>query len=137
PTPDSRLFAIVIDDLHLLEKDLVNIKRLLMEIMKSLSPDDEVALVFVSRSDLGVNFTRDTGKIVSTIDHLRSALGFGLDSMTSATFVPPNFAAVAARTSAITLHNVAKSLAGSRHPRRAIFWISDGDTSDTFGADGP
>jgi VWFA-related protein len=133
PTPDSRLFAIVVDDLHLLEKDLVNLKRLLTELLKSISPDDEVALVFVSRSDLGINFTRNTGKLMAAITNIRAALGFGLDSLATAAFIPPNAAAVAARTSADTLRNVAKSLGGSRHPRRAIFWISDGDTADAFG----
>jgi VWFA-related protein len=137
-TPDSRLFAIVIDDLHLLEKDLVNIKRILTEFLASLSADDEVALVFVSHSDLGVNFTRNTGKLVSTISNLRASLGFGLDALGS----DPSGNAGAytmnyARSSVITLRNVAKSLAGSRHPRRAILWVSNGETIDMFGLDGP
>jgi VWFA-related protein len=134
-TPDSRLFAIVIDDLHLLEKDLINIKRILTDFLKSISPNDEVAMVFVTRSDLGVNFTRNAGTLVSTVDNLRAGLGFGFDSLAQAPQGRAPYAA--ARSSAITLRNVARSLAGSRHPRRAILWVSDGDTVDTFGVDGP
>jgi len=137
-TPDSRLFAIVIDDLHLLEKDLINIKRILMEFLKSLSPDDEVALVFVSHSDLGVNFTRNTGQLVTTVEKMRAALGFGLDALgLDPSGSQSRFTMDYARSSVITLRNVAKSLAGSRHPRRAILWISNGETIDTFGLDGP
>ena len=138
PTADSRLFAIVIDDLHLLEKDLVSIKRTLTEFLKSISPDDEVALVFVSRSDLGVNFTQNTGKLLAVVANMRAALGFGFDALASAPSDGlSNPVTAAAQSSVFTLRNVAKSLAGSRHPRRAILWVSDGDTIDTFGVDGP
>lgn len=136
-TPDSRLFAIVVDDLHLLEKDVIKIKRVLTEFLQSISPEDEVAMVFVSRSDLGINFTRNTGKLLAGVNSMRAVLGFGFDSASFASITPPNQVGSAARSSAITLRNVAKSMAGSRHPRRAILWVSDGDTVDTFGFDGP
>jgi VWFA-related protein len=81
PTPNSRLFVIVIDDLHLIEQDTVRIKRTLTDLVNVFSPDDEVAMVFVSHSNLGVNFTRNTSLIMARVDNIKAALGFGLDAL--------------------------------------------------------
>ena len=149
PKPDSRLFVMVIDDLHLIEQNIVEIKRVLLDTVNQFSPDDEVALVFVSHSNMGVNFTTNRGRILDTISRVRGAFGFGLDSLAHsidgqatmdnartaryAATGPSRFRLDYARSVAFTLENVAKSLAGSGHARRAIFFFSGGTTLEPFG----
>lgn len=134
PSPNSRLFVILIDDLHLIEQDIVRIKTTLRDLVQGLSPDDEVALTFVSFSNLSVNFTRNRGKILAAVENVKAALGFGLDSLGmnggTARQVP-----AFARTSAESLKMVTRSLAGSTHPRRAIFFISGGSVGDPWAPD--
>lgn len=48
------------------------------EFLTSLSPDDEVGMVFVGHSDLSRNITRDPGQLVEAIKNVRAAFGFGL-----------------------------------------------------------
>lgn len=141
PTLNSRLFVMVIDDLHLIEQNIVEIKRVLTDTLNAFSPDDEVAMVFVSHSDMSVNFTLNRAKLASTIDRVRGAFGFGLDSLAHApvadqpgatslrlSTAPSKFRGAYAVAAAETLRNVARSLAGSGHPRRAIFFFSAGTT---------
>ena len=130
PSPASRLWAIVVDDLHLIEADIVPLKRTLTDIARALSPDDEVALVYVGRSDLSLNFTTDSGRLFRAIDNVREAVGFGLDALPDR---PPNDARYVrnqAARSSDTLRNVAMSLAGSGHPRRAIVYLGTMTTID-------
>jgi VWFA-related protein len=132
PSPSSRLFVLVIDDLHILESEIVQIKSLMLDFVKAISPDDEVAVVFVGRSDLSQNFTTNTGRLLATIDRVRAALGFGIDAMA----VTERAAGVgggvlgAGRSAAFVLKNVATSLAGSGHARRAIVYVSGGNPLD-------
>jgi hypothetical protein len=55
----------VIDDGHILETEIVPMKRMMTDFLRALSPDDDVAIVYVGRSDLGQDFTRDVGKLRS------------------------------------------------------------------------
>jgi VWFA-related protein len=165
PTPGSRLFVIVIDDLHLIEQDIVRIKRTLTDLVNSFSPEDEVEMVYVSHSNLGVNFTRNTSTIMARINNIKEALGFGLDALalgpnkdkdadadlaTSIATGPPSlrnrqrgqppvapskFRLTFARNAAQTLSMVAHSLAGSNHGRRAVFFVTGGTTLDPFASD--
>ena len=153
PTPNSRIWAIVVDDLSIIEQDLVPTKRVLTDIVQSIPTDDKVAIVYVGRSDLGQNFTSNTGLLMNAVNHLRAALGFGFDALpggnalpkTDDTTVPsggtggtapassaastPGSAAPAdlvfeqARTAFDTLRYVAGALAGSGHERRAIVYV--------------
>lgn len=150
PSPDSRLFVIVVDDLHLIEADIVPVKRVLMDFIAALSPDDDVAIVFVGHSNLSVNFTRNAARLRAAIDHVRDAMGFGLDALAA----EPDGAATAAaangliltrpsgnrvnyaRSVAFVLGNVASALAGSGHARRAIVYVSGGTTVRPFGCRG-
>lgn len=149
PRPDSRLFVMVIDDLHLIEQNIVEIKRVLTDTVNAFSPDDEVAIVFVSHSDMSVNFTRNRAKLMYAIEHVRGALGFGLDSLAHmvdgaatsdaaktsgvTSTAPAAFRLDYARSVAFTLSSVANSLTGSAHSRRAIFFFSGGTTLEPFG----
>jgi VWFA-related protein len=74
----SRIWAIIVDDLHLIEADIVPIKAVLSDFARSLPPDDEVALIYTGRSDISLNFTTDQSRLLTAIDKVREAVGFGL-----------------------------------------------------------
>jgi VWFA-related protein len=152
PSPESRLFVMLIDDLHLIEQNIVEIKRVLTDTLNAFSPDDEVAMVFVSHSDMSVNFTRNRAKLAAVIGNVRGALGFGLDSLAHApsgagtaasgnslyaSTAPSRFRGAYATAAAETLRNVARSLAGSGHSRRAIFFFSGGTTLEPWDIGSP
>ena len=119
-TPKSRIFVIVIDDLHLLDSHAAAAKQATLELLKSLAPDDEAAVIFTGRSELGENFTRDRARLTDAADRVITAVSGGLGAALSPA------ALKAARTSAFALRNAAASLAGSSHGRRAVFFISGG-----------
>jgi VWFA-related protein len=68
-SPNSRLFVMIIDDLHLVEPTLVPVQRIMTEFIDALSPDDEVAILFVGHSNLSQNFTNDR-RSPAGLDHL-------------------------------------------------------------------
>lgn len=128
-SPTSRAFVMVIDALHILEHDIVPVKRIITEFVQSLSPDDEAAIVFTNRSDLSVDLTRDVSRLIGAADHVRDAMGFGRDALGQTTpsgrATGPEIFEDARRADAV-LQNVAESLAGSAFARRAIVYVSDG-----------
>jgi VWFA-related protein len=132
PSTTSRVFVMVVDDLHLPESTLVPIQRVMTEFVRTLSPDDEVGIVFVGHSDLSRNLTRDTGTLVEAIKNLRAALGFAVDlSPNPAGLVDkPGEVDQDARRLAWELKSVTQSLANSGHARRAIVLVSPGTQLD-------
>lgn len=140
PTKNSRLFVILVDDLHLIEHDLIRLKRTLTDLVNLFSPDDEVALTFVSHSNLSVNFTHNKSRLMERVDNIKAVLGFGLDSLARVDGPDPGgtgpvskvarFKADYALSAYSTLKNVTKALAGSDHTRRAIFFVTGGTTLD-------
>jgi VWFA-related protein len=136
PSPNSRLFVMVVDDLHILESDLVPVKRVMTEFLRALSPDDEVAVVFVGHSNLSQNFTSDRGVLMRTVGRVREALGFGLDALgrfstSDLVSSDPRLVAEYARSADLVLKNVAMSLAGSGHSRRAVVYVTGGSIVPT------
>jgi VWFA-related protein len=136
PSTKSRLFALVIDDLHIVESEIVAVKQVMTDFIRALSPDDEVAVVFVGHSNLSRNFTSDRKVLVQTVDRVRDALGFGLDSLgrySPSNVIPgdPRIMYEYARSADLVLKNVAMSLAGSSHPRRAIVYVTGGSIIST------
>lgn len=151
PTADSRAFVMIVDDVHILPALIVPVKRAMTEFLQTLSPRDEVAVVFVGRSDLSQNFTTDVSRLLKTVDNVRAAFGFGLGADAilpppppprgglgpqpgvSQLSGPPNLcsptpklqiALQAARSAAFDLKNAAATLANSGHARRAIIYVS-------------
>lgn len=127
---------VVVDDFHILEQDLVHTKAILNDFINALAPDDEVAIVFAGHSNLSQNFTTDRGLLLKAVEHVRAALGFGLDALgqSTSTLAGQNDAryihAVAVRADWV-LKNVVASLAGSGHPRRAIVYLTAGSIVPT------
>jgi VWFA-related protein len=124
PTPSSRQFVMIVDDLHLLEAHIIPVKKVMTDFIAAISPDDEVAIVFAGRSDLSQNFTRDVGRLLRAVDRVRDSMGFGQNALYGKQTL------AAARSLAFSLKNVASSLAGSSHPRRAIVLVSAGTPID-------
>jgi VWFA-related protein len=130
----SRLFVLVIDDLHILEADVIPVKRIMTEFFQALSPDDEVAVVFVSHSNDSQNFTSDPVLLMKTVDRVKDSLGFGLDALGRSTPNQENdkrYIQETARSTDITLKNVVAALSGSGHARRAMVYVSAGSIVPT------
>jgi VWFA-related protein len=132
PSPDSRLFVVMIDDLHTLEYELIQVKQIATEFIQSLTPTDEVALVFVGRSDLGINFTNDRARLLQAIDRTRDAMGLGIDALgrSGNGAGARNVAQSYGRALASTLSTTAMAIEGSSHARRAIVYIGAGTPLD-------
>src|SRR5262249_29143877 len=75
----SRVFAIVVDDLHLLPQHQVQAAAVLSHPLRSIPSTDRVAIVFTGRSDLSIDFTTDYSSLMRALDRARSSLGFGMD----------------------------------------------------------
>jgi VWFA-related protein len=127
PSEASRAFVMLVDDRHLLTHDIVPVKRVMTDFLRALGPDDQVAIAFVGRSDLGTDFTNDLGRLLESVDGVREVFGFGLDSLPPR---PGQGAFHEARSTLDTLRNVVATLAASRHMRRAVVYVSAGINHD-------
>jgi len=145
PSPNSHIWAIVVDDLHIIEQDLIPTKRVLTDLVQSIPPDDQVAVVYVGRSDLSQNFTNNTGLLLAAVGRLRNALGFGFDTLPGGNRIDgetgtligqgahPGYVGAQARTSSDVLRYVAEALTGSSHERRAIIYVGGMTTIPSTG----
>jgi VWFA-related protein len=136
PSPTSRIWVMVVDDLHIVPQFIPQVKQVMTEFLRSLSPQDEVAITFVNRADLSENFTTDLGRLVKTVNNVRAAFGFGYgaDALTAASplgargigsaFAAPHLVLQAAQSAVYNLKNAATTLANSGHARRAIVYVS-------------
>src|SRR5262249_23674630 len=105
---DSRAIVLAIDNTALRPQDLIPVKRALAEFLTKLSPDDQIALTYIGRSDLSHDFTNDIGELMASVK-LKETLG------------QPAFDG---RLTAIrSLDFVVKALAESRQSRRAVVVI--------------
>jgi VWFA-related protein len=111
--PNSRALVFVIDDTYIRAADLVLLKQVMTDILQALSPADSAAVVYIKRSDLGQDFTNDTGRLIQAVNHINAALGWrgGPD---------------AARATEKVIENVTATLAGAPQTRRAIVYLSSG-----------
>ena len=112
PPRDSRAVAFILDDLTLTGDLIIPVKRLMTEFLRTLSPDDLVAITYVRRSDLGQDFTYDADRLVRAVNNLPASIG------------PPDSGRL--RDTLFVLKNVASTLGASPHARRAIIYISSG-----------
>ena len=121
PSPNSRLFVFVIDDLHIPASNIVPVKHVMNDFIQKLPPNDELALTFVSRSDLSVTVTRDVSRILTAIDNVHAAFGFG-----KGLGCPYPGEIDDDRSSLDVLRFVSQAAARSSFIRRAIVFVSDG-----------
>ena len=80
PSRESRAFVFVIDDGTVRPQDLVPLKQAMTDFLKKLSPDDEAAVVYIKRSNLSPDLTRDVGQLIRAVNNINAALGWSPDS---------------------------------------------------------
>ena len=105
----SRAFVFVIDEASIPPRELIPLKRLMAELLKTLTPDDQAAVIYMGRSDLGTDFTNDIDRLIDVVNLRRDAVS-GMSMMTLSRKM-------------ITLRSVVRTLESSRHARRAVFLV--------------
>ncbi len=109
----SRAMAFVIDDQLLRPQDLIPLRRTMVQFLQQLSSDDQVAVTYISRSDLSQDFTNDIGRLIENVRTQKDAFSMGeLSSRTDG------------REKLFVLENAIKTLSAARQPRRAIVLVS-------------
>ena len=73
----SRAIVVIIDDNAIVPADIVRTKRILAKLLEGITPDDQAAVTYVRHSDLSQDFTNDVGQLITAVNGLRAALGFG------------------------------------------------------------
>jgi VWFA-related protein len=111
----SRAFVFGIDNTRIPASELVPLARLMTSVLRTLTAQDQVALIYTGRSDLSQDFTNDIDRLIDTVNSRRKASG-------SMDFSPY-------RSLMITLRNVVDTLASSHHARRAVFLVGTGGCS--------
>lgn len=108
--PSGRAFVFVLDDGAMRPEDLTKVKRVMTQFLEELTPSDRVAVIFIHRSDLGQDFTNDTGLLIRAVNNLRGAVGWSPD----------------ARATRLVLANTIALLADAPEARRAVVYVSSG-----------
>src|SRR5688572_26418028 len=106
PPAHGRAFVFMIASIS--ASRIVETQRVLTEFLNSLSPDDLVAVSYMSRSDVGVDYTSDPALIARSFSRLKEGIG-GVPSVRQVDW----------------FKNVLLTLESSRHTRRAIVYISE------------
>jgi VWFA-related protein len=136
--PAARQWVLVIDDLHIIETHVTHTKNVVQEFLESLPADDQVAVVFIGRSDFSQDFTSDLNAQLRAVNHIKESLGFAYDAndnpqvqggdglLTRRVVIGEEHAQ--AETTARVLKNVASVLTKSTFARKALVWVSEGMT---------
>ena len=108
----SRAFVFAIDETMIPPSELVPLKRLMTAVLQTVTPNDQVAVVYLGRSDLGTDFTNDVDRLIEVVNNGRAAVG------------SLNMGGIRGRM--ITLRNIVRTLQASRDARRAVFLVGSG-----------
>src|SRR6185312_3973082 len=119
PAPDSRAFVLIVDDLHLIPIVIPSVQKVMTEFIETLSPHDEVAILFAGHSDLSQNFTSDPARLLKTIKNVKAAFGFGIGVAGGEQLEELPYD----RDVVWQMKNVAEALSHSTHARRAIVFV--------------
>jgi VWFA-related protein len=131
-TPNaSRALAIVVDDGRLPPEHVATVKRTLKSMIEVLAPDDQVGFTYVSRSDLGRDFTSDHAQLVTSINNLKGALGQSPGPRRSSSASEGNIggqssvmlSGLSKPSLIIVLENVIATLSAARQSRKAIVLV--------------
>ena len=106
----SRAMAIVVDETSLISTDFLPAQRVVRSLAAGLTKTDVVGLTYITRSDLGEDFTSNVRRIYRAIGHLGAAFGG-----------PKNF-----RDVTMALRNAIQTLATAPQGRRSIVLIGRG-----------
>lgn len=111
PPRTARALVFVLDDATLSTATIVWIKKWMTEFLGHLHPEDQVAIAYVTRSDLGQDFTHDPGLLVRAVNNLSAALGSGV--------------ATQCRNTVPVMKNVVAAVAAARETRRAVVFVGE------------
>jgi VWFA-related protein len=89
---------------------MVALKEALTRFLRSLTPDDQVAIVWESRSDISQDFTNDIPRLIAAVNARKAGMGLRP--------VGPAW-----RQTIISLDFTIAALAGSHYARRAIVYV--------------
>jgi VWFA-related protein len=89
---------------------MVALKQALTRLLQSLSPDDQVALIWQGRSDLSQDFTNDIPRLIAAVNGRQAAMGMQP--------IGPAW-----RQRVESLKFAVDALAASNYARRAIFFV--------------
>ena len=114
----SRAIVILVDDSSLsavlfcqdCPDVMVALKNALTQFLRSLSSNDQVAIIWQSRSDLGADFTNDIPRLIASVNSRKAAMG-----------LTPLGPAWRPRTE--SLKSAVAALGGSHVARRAIIFV--------------
>jgi VWFA-related protein len=114
----SRAIVILVDDPSLsavmfcldCPDVMIALKQALTRFLQSLSSDDQVALVWQSRSDISQDFTNDIPSLIASVNSRKKGMGL--------TAIGPTW-----RPSTFSLKHAVEALAGSKFARRAIVYV--------------
>ena len=136
--PTARQWVLVIDDLHIIESHIQQTKTVVEDFLRDLPQGDQVAIVFVGRSDLSQDFTSDLGAQLRTVNRIRGALGLAYDAadhIQAGSSEDPLAADAASRerrryagSTLDVVRNVCEAIARSSYPRKALVYVSEGMT---------
>lgn len=115
----SRALVILVDDSSLSaalqdpndpSEVMTTLKKTLTTFLQSLASDDQVAIIWQSRSDLSQDFTNDIPRLIKTVNSRKAAMGL--------TPIGPAW-----RARVDSLRFAVAALAGSHYARRAIVFV--------------
>jgi VWFA-related protein len=89
---------------------MIALKSALIRFLQSLSADDQVAIVWQSRSDVSQDFTNDIPRLIASVNSRKAAMGL--------TAIGPAW-----RPTLNSLNFAIDALAGSNYARRAIVYV--------------
>lgn len=104
--PLGRQWVMVIDDLHIIEYQERKLRAMVTEFLQRIPTDDQVAIVFVGRSDLSQGFTNDLGAQMRTVNRLRESLGQAYDANNSNGMNPGSGGGGAAKSRSLPTTNL-------------------------------
>src|SRR4029078_1017510 len=117
--PQGRQWGLVLDARPIIDLHLRQTRKVIQEFLEQLPADDQVAIVFVGRSDLSQGFTSDLGAQMRTVGRIRDALGFAPDAndmMSPSQASSPRDRHRYALATIDVLKNVSASLVRSTYP---------------------
>jgi VWFA-related protein len=122
----SRAIVILVDDSSLnavlfcqdCPDVMIALKQALTRFLQSLSPEDQVAIVWQSRSDLSQDFTNDIPRLIASVNGRKAAMGLTTPNATGPSIGPPLW-----RARVDSLKFAVAALAGSQYARRAIVFV--------------
>ena len=119
--PSPRAIVVVIDSYHLTTdaETLERLRRALRSLLQSAHGQDDIAIVFTGRSDLGVPFTRDLARQLAAGDAITASAYIGGRQ-------PPKVAIANIRRSLWTLRNAIDIPGRMPHPRRVLLYLDEG-----------